>query len=63
MLDQMQEIIDVYNIASVNDLFDSAGLTGDATSTKWGWTSIEGAEVRVTDGGYSIRMPKARPIN
>lgn len=63
VLDQMQEIIDVYNIASVNDLFDSAGLTGDATSTKWGWTSIEGAEVRVTDGGYSIHMPKARPIN
>lgn len=63
VLEQIQEIIDVYNIASVNDLFDSAGLTGDATSTKWGWTSIEGARVEVTDGGYSIRMPKARPIN
>ena len=59
----LQDLIDVYRIASVNDLFDLARLTGDATSAKWGWTSIEGARVEMVDGGYALRLPKARPID
>ena len=31
---------------------------------KYGWTSMEGAQVdRLSGGGFAIKMPKARPFD
>lgn len=64
VLARMDELIDTYGIASVADLYDLVGLTGDYTDNKYGWTNIRSAEVvRDRDGGYRLKMPKALPIN
>ena len=64
VLTRMDELIDTYGIASVADLYDLVGLTGDYTDNKYGWTNIRSAEVvRDRDGGYRLKMPKALPIN
>lgn len=63
VLEGLQELIDQYNIASVNDLYDLSRVTGDPTSANWGWTNIDGARVENVNGVYVLRLPKARPIN
>lgn len=63
VLSRMEEIIDVYKIVSVADLYDLIGETCDYTGNRYGWTSIRSAEpVRVRDG-YKLNLPKAKPID
>ena len=64
VLTQMDEIIDMYGSVRVADFYDLVGVTGDYTDNKYGWSSIRTAEiVRMRDGGYVIKLPKATPIN
>lgn len=59
---KMDEIIDMYGVASVADLFDLVGITGDYTDNKYGWTNLRNADVIHTRDGYKLKMPKALPI-
>jgi hypothetical protein len=64
VLDRMDELIDNYGVASVADLYDLVGVTGNYTDNKYGWTSIRSAEVlRTRDGKYVIKMPRATNID
>ena len=64
VLDRMGEIIDIYGMVRVADLYDLVGVTGDYTDNKYGWTNISGAKpVRVRDGRYMLDLPRALPIN
>ena len=64
VLDRMSEIIDIYGMVRVADLYDLVGVTGDYTDNKYGWTNISGAKpVRVRDGRYMLDLPRALPIN
>ena len=62
VLCKMDEIIDMYGVASVADLFDLVGVTGNYTDNKFGWTNLRNAEVIHVRDGYKIKMPKALPI-
>lgn len=63
VLSQMNDIIETYDMASVADLYDLVGITGEYTDNRYGWTNVSNAEiVRLRDGGYLIQMPKALPI-
>ena len=65
VLDRMDEIIDNYGHATITDLYDLVGYDGGRyTDSKYGWTSLRGADVRRTrDGGYLLIMPAARPVD
>ena len=64
VLERMGEIIDIYGMVRVADLYDIVGVTGDYTDNKYGWTNISGAKpVRVRDGRYMLDLPRALPIN
>lgn len=64
VLSRMDELIDTYGIVSVADLYDLVGITGSYTDNKYGWTDIRSAKaVRVRDGGYMLKMPRALPLN
>lgn len=63
VLSRMDELIDMYSVVSVADLYDLVGITGNYTDNKYGWTNIRNAEaVRVRDG-YLLKLPKALPLN
>lgn len=63
VLEQMIEVIERYKFITVGDMYDMAGLPQPYTSNKYGWTSLRTAEtVRVRDG-YTIKLPKAVPID
>ena len=63
VLTRMDELIDMYGVVSVADLYDLVGIAGNYTDNKYGWTNIRNAEpVRVRDG-YMLKLPKALPID
>lgn len=64
VLDAMNDIISKYQIVSVSDFYDLAGVSSDNyTMYRYGWTNIGGATaVRVKDG-YILKLPRAIPLD
>jgi hypothetical protein len=59
---RLDELIDVYGMASVADLYDLVGISGQYTDNKYGWTDVSSASrIRVRDG-YLLKMPRAKPL-
>lgn len=59
----LNDIIRQYGFCTVADIYDSAGLSHPFTSCDYGWTNLRTAEVvRAYGGGYSLKLPKAMPI-
>ena len=62
VLARMDELIEIYGMVSVADLYDLVGITGNFTDNKYGWTNIRNAEpVHVRDG-YMLRLPKVTSL-
>ena len=63
VLNRLDELISIYGMASVADLYDLVGISGQYTDNKYGWTDTRSAtSVRVRDG-YLLKMPRAIPLN
>lgn len=63
VLSRMDELVDIYGLVSVADLYDLLGTVGSYTDNKYGWTSTRGMDsVRVRDG-YLLRLPSPLPID
>lgn len=63
VLDRLHSLISQYGQATVNDLYEMIGITGDYTDEKWGWDSLPGARVvRTRGGGYLLDLPKPIPV-
>ncbi len=64
VISRMDELISTYGLVSVADLYDLIGVTGNYTDNKYGWTDIRStAPVRLREGGYLLKLPKALPLN
>lgn len=61
---RMDEIIEIYQMVSVADLYDLCGVTDhNYMNAKYGWMNIRTAEaVRVRDG-YILKLPRAMPLD
>ena len=56
--------MEAYGLVRVADFYDLVGVTGNYTDNKYGWTNIRSAEiVRLRDGGYVIKLPRAMQID
>ena len=62
VLARMDELMDEYQIVRVADMYDLAGVTGEHTDNKYGWTNIRNAKIERVRDGYRINMPRALPI-
>lgn len=65
VLEQLEEVIQVYGIAKVADLYDFAGISthGNFTGNNYGWTDLHTAKVQAVRDGYIIKLPRALPID
>ena len=63
VLEQMEATIDRYGLVTVGDMYDMANLPQPHTSNRYGWTNLRNAEVVRRYGKYSIKLPKAMPID
>ncbi len=64
VLDRMEEMIDQYGVATVADLFEMVGQSGNGyTDRNYGWTSLRTATIfRDRHGDYRFKLPRACPI-
>ena len=63
VLDNLDAIIEDYGSATVADLYDLVGITGNYTDNNYGWKNLRNADiVRVRGGEYTIKFPKVVPI-
>jgi hypothetical protein len=62
VLERMRDLINSYNMATVADLYDLVGLTGDYTDDRWGWDDLRSAGVRAIRGGFILILPKTIPV-
>lgn len=62
VLDSLTALIDEYGVATVSDLYDLVGITGNFTDDKWGWYDLRGSAVSRIREGYLINLPQTQPI-
>lgn len=63
VLEQLELIIDQYEVASVFDLNELIGEESSHVDNKWGWTNVANARIRQVREGYILDMPEPEPIN
>lgn len=63
VLERMDELVSMYGMVSVADMYDLMGVTAQYTDNNYGWTNIRAAEIRRIRDGYVIKMPKVMPID
>ena len=65
VLERLDELIDQYGIATVADLFELVGQSGNGyTDRNYGWTNLKSADYfRERHGDYRLKLPRACPIN
>jgi hypothetical protein len=61
VLDRLYDILKEYESASVADLYSLVGLSSNFVDQKWGWTELNGSQVRRVRDGYILDLP--RPIS
>lgn len=64
ILDQMNQLIETYGFASIEDLYELTGVTGSYFYiTNYGWIKkLDDARIIRTREGYEIKFPKAVQI-
>ena len=63
VLSTLDDLLNRYPSVSIADLNELVGITGRYTDNKYGWTDISQAYIERTRDGYSLRMPKAIPLD
>lgn len=63
VLDRLHHRIDQYEVATVADLYDLLGQTGEYTDAKWGWTDLRYADITRITNGYVLDLPRPEPID
>jgi len=62
ILDELYNLLNVWDVVSVADLKALAGFPSVHTDQKWGWTSLSGSDVRQMRDGWFVDLPPAEPI-
>lgn len=63
VLNALKELISHYGIISVAEFYQAANVPSNFNDNKYGWTDISSATIERCDGGYTIKLPKAYPID
>lgn len=62
VIDQLVDLIDRFQVASVNDLYELVGVTPDTAGERWGWYNLSSAKAVRTRDGYLLDLPRAEFI-
>ena len=63
VIDRLIALVDDYGCATVQDLYDLVGLSGNYTDQKWGWNDLRTACVMSTRGGYILDLPRPTVVD
>lgn len=62
IIDNLNDLIEVYGMASVADLCELVGAPYEFVANKYGWKNLHDAISIRTPDGYSLRLPKSMPL-
>jgi hypothetical protein len=62
LLEQLNDIIDTYDKASVADMYEILGVKADFTDNDWGWRYLGNVRIREFRDGFLVDFPPAEPI-
>lgn len=62
VVEKLIDIADKYDTASRADLYEILGLASTPIDNKWGWSRLNGIEVRQTRNGWLIELPPMEVI-
>lgn len=63
VIDGLFTLISEYEVATVADLYELLGVSGNFVDEKWGWEDIRGAGAVRVKGGYLLDLPRPVPLN
>ena len=63
VLSNLIELIEQYDVAKLSDFYDMVGIDSDFSDEKYGWTNLSRATVSRVRDGYTIILPKPKPID
>jgi len=62
VIDRLFDLVSRYDQATVADLYELVGVTGNYTDDKWGWSDIRGAGVTRITNGYLLDLPRPEAL-
>lgn len=62
VLERLGDLVDRYGAASVRDLYELVGITGNYTDDKYGWDDLRTAKYGRTRDGYVLDLPRPIPL-
>lgn len=62
ILEQMAILIDQYQVVTVGDLYNMAGIEASYVDEKWGWEDISTGSVQQIREGYLLDLPQPQPL-
>lgn len=63
VVDRMYDLLRDYEVVSVADLYSLVGLSSSYTDQKWGWTELQGTDIRRVRDGYVLVLPKTTSLD
>jgi hypothetical protein len=63
VINRLFDLVEKYEHASVADLYDLVGITGNYTDSKWGWKDLRGATPHRVRDGYLLELPRTEPLD
>lgn len=63
VLDRLDDMCARFECASVADLYELCGISGNWADDKWGWTDVSHATTSRVKGGYLLNLPQPEPID
>jgi hypothetical protein len=62
VIDQMFDLTEKYETATVADLYDLIGVDSNYTDDKWGWYDVRDFNIRRISNGYLLDIPRPEPL-
>lgn len=62
VVERLCDIIDQYQVATVQDLYELLGQPSSHIDTKWGWADLSNVKVLAVQEGFLIDFPQPIPI-
>lgn len=63
VIERLAFLLEKYESATVADLYDLVGITGNYTDDKYGWTDLRDSGVQRIRQGYLLNLPKPIPLD
>ena len=63
VLDNMKALVNDYNVCTVNQAFDLMNMPTKPINENWGWTSLRGAGLYLSDGLYYLDIPPCKYLD